>query len=54
MDGPHAPTTVTDDALEALARQAALTARISRDRIAENLEENGDMTGAWLYRSTIF
>ena len=38
---------------EELARRVALMARISRNKIAERLEAEGEMTLAWFYRSTI-
>lgn len=53
MATPHQTADESDDAAEALVRKLALTARISRDRIADRLQGEGEATVAWLYRSTI-
>lgn len=52
MDLPQTPAGIADEAEEVFARQAVLAARVSRDRIAETLEQNGETVLAWLYRST--
>ncbi|WP_157559889.1 hypothetical protein [Nocardioides sp. Soil777] len=52
METPHQTAAEPDEAGEALAREAALTARRSRNRIADRLQDEGEPTLAWLYRST--
>jgi hypothetical protein len=53
VETPHQTTDESDEAAEALVRNLALTARVSRDRIADRLHDEGETTVAWLYRSTI-
>lgn len=53
METPHQIADESDETAEALARKLALTARVSRDRIADRLHDQGETTLARLYRSTI-
>jgi len=53
VEAPHQTADESDKAAESLVREIALTARVSRDQIADRLQDEGETTVAWLYRSTI-